>query len=242
MNSIAYDFHIHSCLSPCGDDDMTPANIVGMAALKELDAIALTDHNSSRNCDATMRLGEEYGIIVLPGMELTTREEVHVLCLFAELEDALAFDAYVYDKLIKIRNNRDIFGRQIIVDEEECVVYEEENLLIQATEISFDEVYELTKGYHGIMIPAHIDKNSNSLLSNLGFIPPYSNFTCVEIKDAKQREQLMEKHSYLRSCKCISNSDAHSLGEINEAVNYLHVISKSRRDILRALEAEQLHR
>ena len=97
MIPLYYDLHIHSCLSPCGDDDMTPANIAGMAAVKGLDVIALTDHNSCKNCPAILKHGEEYGITVIQGMELTTSEEVHVVCLFPALGDAMAFDGYVYE-------------------------------------------------------------------------------------------------------------------------------------------------
>lgn len=215
---------------------MTPANIVGMAALKGLQAIAITDHNSCRHCEIAMHHGETYGITVIPGMELTTKEEVHVICLFESIGNALLFDRYVYSHLIKIKNKVDIFGRQIIVDEEDNQVLEEENLLIQATDIPFGEVYDLLKCFHGIMIPAHIDKNSNSLLWNLGFIPVDSKFCCVELKDISNKDGLVKKHSYLNTCKCISNSDAHSLGYINEPIHYLHVKSQSRIDILNALQ------
>lgn len=98
MNGLYYDLHLHSCLSPCGDDDMTPANIVGMAAVKGLDVIALTDHNSCKNCPAAIHHGQQYGVIVIPGMELCTIEEVHIICLFPELDAALAFDQYVYSR------------------------------------------------------------------------------------------------------------------------------------------------
>ena len=156
---------------------MTPANIVGMAALKELDLIAVTDHNSCKNCPAVLTLAEAYGLTALPGMELTTSEEVHVVCLFADLQDALAFDEYVYRHMIPFPNNEKIFGKQQIMDVDENVIGTIPNLLINATDISFDDVYELVQTYNGIMIPAHIDKNANSLLANLGFIPPDSRFT-----------------------------------------------------------------
>lgn len=110
MLPLSYDLHIHSCLSPCGDEDMTPANIVGMAALKELDVIAVTDHNSCKNCPAVMKLGEAYGVLTIPGMELTTEEEVHVVCLFEELSGALEFDAYVYEHLLPVKNREDILA------------------------------------------------------------------------------------------------------------------------------------
>ena len=119
MIPLFYDLHIHSCLSPCGDDDMTPANLVGMAAVKGLDVIALTDHNSCWNCPAALYHGKNYGVTVIPGMELTTAEEVHVICLFPTLEDALAFDAYVYERLLPVPNREDIFGKQQIMDKKE---------------------------------------------------------------------------------------------------------------------------
>ena len=131
MIPLYYDLHIHSCLSPCGDDDMTPANIVGMAAVKGLDVIALTDHNSCRNCPAAMYHGEKYGVTVIPGMELTTREEVHVICLFPTLDDALRFDALIYEKLLPFPNREDIFGKQQITDERDEVTGTVENLLIK---------------------------------------------------------------------------------------------------------------
>ena len=133
MIPLFYDLHIHSCLSPCGDDDMTPANIAGMAAVKGLDVIALTDHNSCKNCPAAMHHGAAYGVTVIPGMELTTEEEVHVICLFPSIEDALAFDALVYEKIMPVPNREDIFGRQQIMNEKDEVTGKVEHLLINAT-------------------------------------------------------------------------------------------------------------
>ena len=214
---------------------MTPANIIGMAKLKELDVIAITDHNTCQNCGPAMQLGEEYGVLVLPGMELTTEEEVHVVCLFSELNNALAFDEYVYQKLIKVRNNEDIFGKQLVVDAKERILRHESYLLINATSISFSQVYELTARFHGIMIPAHIDKSSNSLLSNLGFVPPDSQFECVEIKDESKVTGLLRSNPYLQGCKVITNSDAHTLMDINEPIHCLHAVEKTRASVLQAL-------
>ena len=157
MIPLYYDLHIHSCLSPCGDDDMTPANLVGMAAVKGLDVIALTDHNSCANCPAAMYHGENYGVTVIPGMELTTEEEVHVICLFARLEDALAFDRLVYERLMPVPNREEIFGKQQVMNEKDEVTGTKEYLLINATSISFDEVFPLVRSYGGIAYPAHVD-------------------------------------------------------------------------------------
>ena len=232
-----YDLHIHSCLSPCGDMDMTPNNIAGMAYLKGLQIIALTDHNTCRNAPALIRAAEQYGLIVLPGMELTTQEEVHVVCLFAELDDAMTFDAYVYERLMKIRNKTDIFGEQVIMNENDEPVGEEEFFLTNATEISFDQVYDAVTAHHGIMIPAHLDKSTTSLLSNLGFIPPDSKFTCAEVKNLDKLHGLLRDHPYLQNCRIISDSDAHYLPDISEAVHTLVFADAhpSKKEILRKL-------
>lgn len=235
MFGLSYDLHIHSCLSPCGDDDMTPANIVGMAALKELDVIALTDHNTCKNCEAAMNMGEAYGVIVIPGMELTTLEEVHVVCLFGNLKDAMNFDAYVYGQLQRIENNELIFGKQLIMNAKERIIGKEPFLLTNATNISFDEVYDLMEQYHGLMIPAHLDKQSNSLISNLGFIPPDSKFRCVELHNLKKLHALQEKNPYLHQCRILTNSDSHYLEEIHEPEHTLFAKEKSCTAILEAL-------
>ena len=235
MIPLYYDFHIHSCLSPCGDDDMTPANLTGMAAVKGLDVIALTDHNTCKNCPAAMYHGERYGVTVIPGMELTTQEEVHVICLFPTLKDALAFDALVYKKLMPIPNREDIFGKQQIMNEADEVIGTKENLLINATSISFDEVFPLVRSCGGIAYPAHVDKSSTSLLSNLGFVPPDSTFTCAEISSFDQLHRVQKEHPYFQKCHMISNSDAHYLTDIHEPCYQLYSASHSLPDLLEAL-------
>lgn len=236
MYDLTYDLHIHSCLSPCGDEDMTPGNIAGMAAIKELDVIAVTDHNSCKNCAPVMTMAQNYGIIALPGMELTTMEEVHVVCLFSDLKDAMAFDEYVYSQLMPFPNNEKIFGRQLICDINDGIIGTVPNLLINATNISFDDVFSLMEDYNGIMIPAHIDKNSNSLLSNLGFVPPDSQFTCVEFKDTDNFKKIAEKNPYLNNCKVVTNSDAHYLEDINEPINKLSCQGRTVKDVFEALK------
>lgn len=235
MIPLYYDLHIHSCLSPCGDDDMTPANIVGMAAVKGLDVIALTDHNSCRNCPAAIYHGEKYGVTVIPGMELTTQEEVHVICLFPTLDDALRFDALIYEKLLPFPNREDIFGKQQIMDERDEVTGTVKNLLINATSISFDDVFPLVGSFQGIAYPAHVDKASTSLLSNLGFVPPGSTFTCAEFHDFKNLHQIRREHPYFENCNVICCSDAHYLQDIHEPEYQLYARSGEIYDILEAL-------
>ncbi len=233
---LSYDIHIHSCLSPCGDEDMLPSNIVGMAALKQLDVIAVTDHNACGNCPAVMKLAEAYGVTAIPGMELTTEEEVHVLCLFPKLDNAMAFGEHVRECMItKFPNNEEIFGRQLIMNEDDEIIGKEPYLLINATTISFDMVYDHVTEYGGIMIPAHVDKSSTSVLSNLGFIPPDSKFTCAEVKHLGFLDKLREEHGYLKECNIIHDSDAHYLEHIHEPEYFIEAESKSIPDILKAL-------
>ncbi|HIW83993.1 MAG TPA: PHP domain-containing protein [Candidatus Dorea gallistercoris] len=235
MIPLYYDLHLHSCLSPCGDSDMTPGNLVGMAAVKGLDVIALTDHNSCQNCPAAMHHGETYGVTVIPGMELTTSEEVHVVCLFPSLEDAMAFDGLVYGRILPVQNRPEIFGEQLILDKEDQVIGQVERLLINATDISFSEVFPLASSYHGLAFPAHVDKSSNSLLANLGFVPPDSTFTCAEISSFDQLHRVQKEHPYFQKCHMISNSDAHYLTDIHEPCYQLYSASHSLPDLLEAL-------
>ena len=236
MIPLYYDLHLHSCLSPCGDDDMTPANIAGMASIKGLDVIALTDHNSCRNCPAAMAHGRDYGVIVIPGMELCTSEEVHIICLFPALENALAFDEYVYEHMLPIKNTEDIFGKQQIVDENDEVTGTVENLLINATDIAFDDAFSLAASYGGIAYPAHVDKTSTSVLSNLGFVPPDSTFTCAEFHDLKNLHRIQKEHPYFLQCNIISSSDAHYLEDIREPEYQIFSESREIPDILKAIQ------
>lgn len=223
MERLYYDFHIHSCLSPCGDDDMTPANIAGMAFINGLNAIALTDHNTVKNCAALKKAAEQYGLIVLCGMELTTDEEVHVVCLFPDLDSAEKWNDFVYEKLMKIKNKPEIFGHQYIMDDADKILGEEENLLINAVGISFENVFKKVDELGGVAFPAHVDKNANSLISNLGFVPPDSTFGVAEVHDLAKLDELCQNHPYFKGCKIISSSDAHYLPDIHLAENYIEV-------------------
>lgn len=240
MDKLFYDLHIHSCLSPCGDDDMTPANIVNMAVLKGLDVIAITDHNSCRNCSPTIKLAKEHNLIVIPGMELCTIEEVHVICLFPDIDNAMRFNEYVYSKLIKIPNNESIFGKQEIYDADDNICGKEPYLLINATQIPFQAIGKLMLEYGGLAIPAHIDKSANSLLYNLGFIPKEAEFTCTEISNKENLNNLCEANPYLNKCHILYNSDAHFLGYINEREYFLGVKNRSPKDIINSLKSPLL--
>ncbi len=235
MIRLTYDLHIHSCLSPCADDDMTPANIVGMAKIIGLDLIALTDHGSCRNCPAFAAAADRFGINVLFGMELTTAEEVHVLCYFSSLEDAMAFDAVAYEHLPDIPNQPAYFGNQLIYDENDQICGTEEKLLISATDIPFDAVFDLVEPFHGIAVPAHINKPSTSLLVNLGFVPPGRRLSCVEVHDPADWPELARQHPDLTDCLVLSSSDAHTLNDMSEPIRFLETEDATPAGILRVI-------
>lgn len=215
---------------------MTPGNIVGMAAIKGLDVIALTDHNSCKNCPAFMKLAEQFGVMAIPGMEINTSEEVHAVCLFPALEQAMAFDLYVYERLMKFPNKEEIFGKQQIYNEEDEWVGTEPMLLINSVDISFDGLWELVDSYGGVMFPAHIEKGANSLIANLGFVPPDSKFRTAELKDLKKLHEVRNGNPYLEDCRIISDSDAHYLEDIREPRLTIPVREKSVEAVLRYLK------
>lgn len=181
-NGIAlyYDFHIHTCLSPCGSDEMTPQMIVDCAIAKELDCIAITDHNICGNCLAAMKYAEDKDLIVLPGMELQTSEEIHVICLFPTIDNALKFESFVKSELPPIKNNIRYFGNQTCI-RPDGTTYEEEQMLAISSGIPLYGLYPLVCSYGGIAIPAHIDRTSFSIGSVLGVLDKDMGFPLVEV-------------------------------------------------------------
>lgn len=223
MNRYYYDFHIHSCLSPCAENDMTPNSIAGMAALAGLGMVALTDHNSCRNCPAFFAAAKRYGIIPIAGMELTTAEDIHVVCLFENLSDALGFNDAVDAERIRIPNRTDIFGDQLLMDENDEVKGIEPDLLSNATQIPIDAVPALVEQYHGICYPAHIDREANGLLSILGMFPEKPRFAVAELHDAQNLEPYREKHPVLKEMRVVIGSDAHYLWDIRDKEHYFEL-------------------
>ena len=223
----AIDLHIHSCLSPCADESMTPNNIVNMASLKELDFIAITDHNSAENCEACMRCGMEKNIVVIPGMEIESVEEVHLVTLFKSLKGVLIMQNYVYSNMKDMENREDIFGEQIIMDENDEIIGKNKKMLIAATNLSLDDVFNKTTEIGGVCIPAHVDRSSNSFISNLGFIPDYLNVKYIELSKKCDNESFLSKNSYLKKYRSYNSSDAHRLGDILEREVFLDLKERS---------------
>lgn len=212
-----YDLHIHSCLSPCGDNDMTPDSIAGMGELNGLDIMALTDHNTLKNCPAFFKAAYRHGIIPVAGTELTTAEDIHAVCLFATLSGAMEFEKVLEERRIKIKNRPDIFGEQRIIDENDNITGYDDYLLINATSFSLEEVPQAVEKYGGVCFPAHIDRQSNGLLAVLGFFPEKPYFPFAEVNDGEKVAEYAEKYGK----KIITSSDAHYLWNINERGAYI---------------------
>ncbi|MBO4217609.1 MAG: PHP domain-containing protein [Clostridia bacterium] len=214
---IRYDVHIHSCLSPCGDDSMTPAFIAGSAALEGLDLVALTDHNTAENCPAFAKAAEFYGVSALFGMELTTSEDIHVVCLFGTAEKAAEFSDYVKARHNRPKNQPEIFGRQLVMDEEDNIVREESGLLIYAADIDFETAGKTVFDMGGAAFPAHIDKTANGAVAILGTVPDYAGYRLCEVHDAANIPEISKFVEY-RDTAYICDSDAHypdAIGSVN---------------------------
>ena len=209
------DLHIHSCLSPCADMDMTPANIVGMAKVAGLDTIALTDHNSILNIEAAMKVGEVYGVRVIPGMEVETAEEIHILTLYPTLEAAQSVYDAVYGSMLDIPNRPDLYGEQAIVNEDDEIIGYEKKLLLQACALTVDELFECVSSVGGLFIPAHVDRHNYSILTNLGAIPEDLAIEYIELSTrVEDVEDYLNSRPTLKRYKIIKNSDAHYLENI----------------------------
>ncbi|SHJ59183.1 hypothetical protein SAMN02745751_02918 [Dethiosulfatibacter aminovorans DSM 17477] len=211
---IYYDLHIHSGLSPCGEKEMTPNNIVNMSIIKGLDIISVTDHNTVENYPAVKAVADKTGMKVIPGIEITSREEVHILAYFNTYEDAKIVSDKLYDALPDIKNRPEIFGEQTIYDEMDNPRGTLEKLLINATTFTIKDIIGMVKAVNGVVMPAHVEKKSNGIIGVLGFIPPEYDFEFVEVESKEYENRLTEKY------KKIYNSDAHRLEDISEPLNY----------------------
>ena len=184
--SLLADFHNHSCLSPCGSLDLSPRSLAELAVLRGLKVLALTDHNSSLNCPAFAKVCPPRGILPLFGLEATTQEEIHILCLFTCLEASLDFSNYAYGILMPFLNNPEKTGDQIYVDEEDGIEGEVEYYLVNPLELSVDAIGAKVAEYGGIVIPAHVDRPAFSMTSQLGVVVdgPWAAVECTRLPPA----------------------------------------------------------
>ena len=223
MTAYYYDLHVHSCLSPCADNDMTPNNIAGMAAIKGLQVLALTDHNSTKNCPAFFEACKRQGIIPIAGMELSTAEDIHLVCLFRELDDAMRFGEEIKKHLMLIKNRPEIFGDQLILDGDDTEIGREETLLISATDLPIGDAVSLARAFGAHVHPAHIDRESNGIIAILGDVPQEYEFGVFEMRERANVDKLSAVVDELCDDNVIVCSDAHHLWDISEAENFVDI-------------------
>ena len=229
-----YDLHLHSCLSPCGDGEMTHANLANMCALAGLDAVALTDHNTAGNCAPFLAAAARRGLTALPGMELCTREEIHMICLFPALDAAQAFSAWVRPRLPAIPNRPDIYGDQVLMDDRDGVLGRETALLAGAADVGVYEAAGLCARFGGLAYPAHIDRPSFSLLVVLGAWDPALGFPLAEVS-RRCSPDLRARHPGLAGVPLLTGSDAHALEQIADAAHALEARARTPEAVLDAL-------
>jgi len=206
--------HIHTCLSPCASLDLSPREVVERAKAEGLDIIAVTDHNTAKNVRVVMGLAERRGLKVIPGMEVQTREEIHLLALFPDWPSTAAWDEEVRRHLPDVRNDPEVFGDQPIVDEEGNILEFEERLLLNSIDLPLEEVKRRVEGHGGMTIPSHFDKGSFSLISQLGLIPEDME---LEVLEVSRKTPFPSMGNVSPRIPRIVSSDAHRLEDIGDA-------------------------
>jgi 3',5'-nucleoside bisphosphate phosphatase len=230
---IFYDLHIHTGLSPCADNDMTPSNIVNMALLKGLDVISITDHNRGLNVKPVMEVAKETGLIVIPGIEVETKEGIHVVCYFEIYDAFMRFESKIYEALPTIQNRIDLVGEQCIYNVEDEVIGIEERMLSLSSQLSLNQVIALCHEMGGLISLAHINRESNSILTILGFIPPDLKVDAIEWHP-KIKHKKIENYAF----PILYNSDAHCLGALSESDYVLEVKEKSIQAVFDRLRGD----
>ena len=239
MNKYRADLHIHTVLSPCGDLEMSPANIVAEAELKGLDIIGITDHNTTLQCGLVAKLAAERGIFVLQGAEITTKEEVHCLAFF-ENSDALSiFQEFLDRSLAWIPNAPEIFGHQLQVNEYDEVVYEEQRLLINALSCTLKDAETLVHQLNGLFIPAHVDKKKNSIFSQLGLLPENLMADALELTSKSATGVFISPGNEGVPYTVICSSDAHFPSDIGAATTCFRLGEPTFSEIAMALRNEK---
>lgn len=213
MQTFRADLHVHTVLSPCAEVEMIPPLIVQTALEHHIDIIAITDHNASANVGAVQKAADGTGLTVLPGMEVQTHEDVHLLCLFASLLDLESWQQKVDISLPDILNQPEHFGEQYIVDENGEYIRTENRLLLTATGFSIEEVIQHVSKLGGLAIPAHVDRKSFGLFPTLGFLADWWHFPALEISRHITPETLSENFPSSKNHPLIQSGDAHRLNE-----------------------------
>jgi len=227
------DIHIHTCLSPCGELEMTPDAVVKTCINKGIDIIAICDHNSAENVKWVQKAAEKCNLIVLAGMEITTSEEIHILAIFDSNDQVMVLQDYVYTHLLPGQNNDDLFGIQVVANEKNEVEKIVHKMLIGATTISLNKIIKKIHSLKGLAIPAHIDRENFSIIAQLGFIPDELNADAVEISYKADCNEILNIPG-IKKYPIIRSSDAHRLSEIGRMTSDIYLEDVSMNEFKRA--------
>lgn len=230
---------MHTLLSPCGDLGMSPANIVSEAAEKGIDIIGITDHNSTHHAGLIKKIAAPKGIFTLMGAEVTTIEEVHCLTFFEDTDTLKKFQEFLDEKLPDIKNEPLYFGDQVVIDENENIIFSEPRLLTSAIDCSIDDLEKIVHNLGGLFIPAHIDRMKNSIYSQLGFLPEGLKADAIEISRRSTPASEMKRHPELQGFTLVTNSDSHFPGYIGSAYTVFRMEEPTFDEIRLALRGEK---
>jgi 3',5'-nucleoside bisphosphate phosphatase len=214
------DLHIHTVLSGCAEIEMVPSLILWQAEKKGLNLIAITDHNACHNTEAVIEAARGTNIHVLPGMELQSREEVHLLCLFDAVEPCKAWQDKVFQKLLPLANQENLFGPQYVVNAAGEWLWTEKRLLATSTDMTVEEIVDQVTSLEGVVIPAHVDRPTFSLLSNLGLIPKTLPIKALEVTPYFNLQKGFREWPELKNWCLIVNGDAHRLHDIQNRTQF----------------------
>jgi predicted metal-dependent phosphoesterase TrpH len=246
MRWLRADLHVHTLLSPCAAIEMTPRNIIRHAVAAGVDIVAITDHNAGDNVAAALRAAAETGITVLPGMEVQTREEVHLLTLFEKMRNFVQWCDFIKAHRSPLKNDERKFGAQFVVDEADELVRVEEAMLLASTDLSVQEAAERAAELGGLAIAAHVDRPAFSLLSQLGFIPPDVSLKAVEVSRRLDWQTAGQKIPAIGKLPVIMSSDAHTIDDFVSGPKTMFLVeSPTLAEMQQALEASngrRIHR
>lgn len=238
MNLYKADLHTHTVLSPCGDLEMSPLNIVKKAKEKGLDILGITDHNSTKNCKVIEEIASDYDLMILKGAEVNSKEEIHCLAFFENDDELFDFQDFLDEHLSKVKNDVNKFGYQVVVDKNENIVEQVEWLLISSLNVSINQIAQKVHDLNGIFIPAHIDRARYSILSQLGFVPMDLKFDALELSKFVSKNEFIKQNNYLADYSFIQSSDAHYINDVGKTNTYFKILEKSYNEIALALKGD----
>src|SRR6056297_870755 len=238
MKLFKADLHTHTVLSPCGDLEMSPLNIVQKAKNIGLDILGITDHNTTKNCKALEEVAKKHDLFILKGAEINTKEEVHCLAFFESDDELFEFQLYIDEHLPKIKNDIKKFGYQVVVDQNENIIEQVDWLLISALDVTIEQIEEKVHELNGLFIPAHIDRSRYSVISQLGFVPNDLNFDALELSKFVAKNKFLQENNYLADYTFIQSSDAHFVDNIGDITTSFLIQERSFVEIRKALKSQ----